>query len=67
MNEQLEKPEDSKQVNYLTNSSTEPTGCCACATERITPRDDSFFTSHIKDSFKKNELFKNDPSLEPVL
>uniref|UniRef100_A0A671SX53 Histone deacetylase n=1 Tax=Sinocyclocheilus anshuiensis TaxID=1608454 RepID=A0A671SX53_9TELE len=23
--------------------------CCACATERITPRDDSFFPSHIRD------------------
>ncbi len=32
-------------------------------TERITPRDDSFFPSHIKDSFKMNESFKNDPSL----
>ncbi len=27
-------------------------------------RDDSFFPSHIKDLFKMNELFKNDPSLE---
>ncbi len=39
------------------------TGCCACATERITPRGDSFFPSHIKDSFKMNKSFKNDPSL----
>ncbi len=45
------------------NSSTEPIGCCACATERITPRDDSFFPSHIKDLFWMNESFKNDPSL----
>ncbi len=41
MKEWLEKPEDSKQVNYLTNSSTKPVGCCPCATERITHRDDS--------------------------
>ncbi len=32
-------------------------------TERITPRNDSFFSSHIKDSFKINESFKTDPSL----
>ncbi len=32
-------------------------------TERITPRNDSFFSSLIKDSFKINELFKTDPSL----
>ncbi len=32
-------------------------------TERITPQDDSFFSSHIKDSFKINKLFKTDPSL----
>ncbi len=44
-------------------SSTEPIGWCACATERITPRDDSFFSSHIKDLFKMNESFKTDPSL----
>ncbi len=34
-----------------------------CRTYRITPRDDSFFPSHIKDSFNMNESFKNDPSL----
>ncbi len=49
--------------NRWINSSTEPIGWYACATEQITPRDDSFFQSHIKDSFKMNELFKNDPSL----
>ncbi len=32
-------------------------------TERITPRNDSFFSSLIKDSFKMNESFKTDPSL----
>ncbi len=32
-------------------------------TERINPRDDSFFSSLIKDSFKMNESFKTDPSL----
>ncbi len=32
-------------------------------TERITPQDDSFFSSHIKDSFEMNESFKTDPSL----
>ncbi len=47
MNERL-KPEDS----------TDAIGWCTCATERITPRDDSFFPSHIKDLFKMN-----DPSL----
>ncbi len=49
--------------NRWTNSSTEPLGWCACATERITPRNDSFFSSLIKDSFKINESFKTDPSL----
>ncbi len=52
-----------KTWNRWTNSSTEPIGCCACGTERITPRDDSFFPSYIKDSFKMNESFKNDSSL----
>ncbi len=32
-------------------------------TERITPRNDSFFSSLIKDPFKMNESFKTDPSL----
>ncbi len=32
-------------------------------TERITARNDSFFSSLIKDSFKINESFKTDPSL----
>ncbi len=32
-------------------------------TERITARNDSFFSSLIKDSFKMNESFKTDPSL----
>ncbi len=40
-----------QQVNQF---SAEPIGCCACATERITPRDESFFPSHIKDSFKND-------------
>ncbi len=48
MNERVEKPKD---------STAEPTGCWA-----ITPWDDSFFPSHIKDSFKMNKLFKNHPS-----
>ncbi len=52
-----------KTRNRWTNSSTEPLGWCACATERITPRNDSFFSSLIKDSFKMNESFKTDPSL----
>ncbi len=46
-----------KTRNRWTNSSTEALGWCACATERITPRNDSFFSSLIKD------LFKTDPSL----
>ncbi len=56
-----------KTWNRWTNSSTEPIGWCACATERITPRDDSFFSSHIKDSFKMNKSFKTDPSLFHIL
>ncbi len=32
-------------------------------TEQITARNDSFFSSLIKDSFKMNESFKTDPSL----
>ncbi len=64
------KTEDSKDelINYLSGSycishvMNERLGWCACATERIIPRDDSFFSSHIKDSFKMNESFKNDPS-----
>ncbi len=62
MNERLDS-KNPKTRNRWTNSSTEPIECCACATERITPRDDSFFPSHIKDLFKMNESFKNDPSL----
>ncbi len=42
-----------KTRNRWTNSSTEPLGWCACATERITPRNDSFFSSLIKDPFQK--------------
>ncbi len=52
-----------KTRNRWPNSSTEPLGWCACATERITPRNDSFFSSLIKDPFKMNESFKTDPSL----
>ncbi len=52
-----------KTRNRWTNSSTEPLGWCACATERITPRNESFFSSLIKDPFKMNESFKTDPSL----
>ncbi len=51
MNERVKKPKD---------STAEPTW--SCVTERITPRDDSFFPSHIKDSFKMNKSFKNHPS-----
>ncbi len=60
MNERLK---NLKARNRWTNSSTEPLGWCACMTERITPRNDSFFSSLIKDSFKMNESFKTDPSL----
>ncbi len=52
-----------KTRNRWTNSSTEPLGWCACATEQITPRNESFFSSLIKDPFKMNESFKTDPSL----
>ncbi len=51
MNEWL-KPEDSKQVN---NSSTEPIGWCACATEQITPEKTRSSQVHSNERFVQEQ------------
>ncbi len=48
MNERLEKTRRLETGELI----PEPLGWCACATERITPRNNSFFSSLIKDPFK---------------